>query len=113
VGQATDLIERFNRVWNDPDLDAALSMLSDDVVFESTGPFPDGARHVGRDEIARAWAAIFADPASHFEIEELVELGDRVVQRFVYSWGDGHIRGIDLMTLRAGRIAQKLSYVKG
>jgi hypothetical protein len=38
--------------------------------------------------------------------------------RWRYSWVDsdgqpGHIRGVDLYTLRDGLIAEKLSYVKG
>jgi ketosteroid isomerase-like protein len=107
------LIDRFNRAWNDHDLPEALSMVTDDAVFEATGPFPDGSRHVGRAALGEAWTGIFGDPASHFEFEEIVVLGDRVVQRFRYSWGDGHIRGIDLISLRDGKIAEKLSYVKG
>ncbi len=39
--------------------------------------------------------------------------GDRVVQRWRYSWADGHIRGVDVMRVRDGLVAEKLSYVKG
>jgi len=35
------------------------------------------------------------------------------VQRWRYDWGAGHIRGIDVIVVRDGLIAQKLSYVKG
>jgi len=38
---------------------------------------------------------------------------DRVVQRWLYSWDGGHVRGVDLFTVRDGKVSQKLSYVKG
>ena len=108
------LVDRFNAAWNDHDLNAAVLMCTEDAAFESTGPFPDGTRHVGRSALREAWEPIFANPASHFVIEEVVVLGnDRAVQRFRYDWGDGHIRGIDLFRCRDGLVAEKLSYVKG
>ena len=39
--------------------------------------------------------------------------GDRVVQRWCYSWDGGHVRGIDLFTVAGGKVTEKLSYVKG
>ncbi|HXD80260.1 MAG TPA: hypothetical protein VNU27_01685 [Candidatus Acidoferrum sp.] len=39
--------------------------------------------------------------------------GDRPVVRWRFDWGDGHIRGIDLFKVRHGKVAEKLSYVKG
>jgi len=112
--QSRALLDRFNQAWNDHDLDAALALCSDDAVFESTGPFPDGERFVGHDQLRTAWAEIFANPASRFHIEELVIVGrDRAVQRFRYEWGGGHIRGIDLFRLCDGLVTEKLSYVKG
>lgn len=107
------VIDRFNRAWNERDLEAALAMTAADALFESTGPAPDGVEHRGVEALRTAWAPIFDNPASYFEIEEIVVLGDRVVQRFRYSWGEGHIRGIDLFALKDGLITEKRSYVKG
>jgi hypothetical protein len=107
------VVQAFNASWNDHDLDAAIAMLTDDCVFDATGPAPDGRRSDGPDEIRAAWQDIFADPASRFEVEELITLGDRVVQRWLYSWGEGHIRGIDVFKVDGDLISEKLSYVKG
>jgi hypothetical protein len=82
-------------------------------VFESTGPAPDGIRAVGITEIRKAWQAIFEDPDSLFETEETVVAGDRIVQRWRYSWNDGHVRGVDLFAVKNGKVTEKLSYVKG
>lgn len=107
------VIEAFGGAWADHDLGAALSMMTDDCVFDSTGPAPDGARHVGPEAIGRAWQEIFDDPESRFEAEEVFAAGDRVVQLWRYSWAGGHIRGIDVFRVRDGLVAEKLSYVKG
>jgi ketosteroid isomerase-like protein len=107
------LVEAFGVAWAEHDLDRALSFLSDDCVFDATGPAPDGTRHVGHDDIRRVWKAIFDDPSSGFETEEAVTAGDRVVQRWRYSWAGGHVRGIDLYKVSGDTITEKLSYVKG
>jgi ketosteroid isomerase-like protein len=110
---ALELVEAFGAAWSDHDLDAALSFLSDDCVFDATGPAPEGARHVGPDAIRSAWTGIFDDFSSKFEPEETFAAGDRVVQRWRYDWGTGHVRGVDLFKVADGRITEKLSYVKG
>jgi hypothetical protein len=108
-----EVVDAFGTAWTGHDLDAALAYLSDDCVFDATGPAPDGTRHVGPDAIRSAWKAIFEDTSSNFEVEETFVSGDRVVQRWRYEWGTGHVRGVDLFKVVGGRISEKLSYVKG
>lgn len=110
---ALAVVEAFGAAWGDHDLDAALALVTDDCVFDSTGPAPDGSRHVGREAIRSAWQAIFDDAGSRFEAEETFVAGDRVVQRWRYTWADGHVRGVDVFRIRDSRVAEKLSYVKG
>jgi len=110
---ALETVEAFGKAWADHDLDATLALVTDDCVFDATGPAPDGSRHVGRDSVRAAWRAIFADTASRFEAEETFAAGDRVVQRWRYEWGDGHVRGVDVFRVRDGLVAEKFSYVKG
>jgi uncharacterized protein (TIGR02246 family) len=108
-----EVVKRFNAAWNDHDLAAALALTDPDAVFESTSPSPDGERSVGHDAIRDAWAPIFADPSSHFTVEDTVVSGDRLVQRWRYDWSGGHVRGVDVITVRDGRVSEKLAYVKG
>lgn len=104
----------FTAAWDAHDLDATLALMTDDCRFESTGPPPDGTVHVGHDAVRAAWQGIFDDPASRFEQEEVLVAGDDVVvSRWTYHWADGHIRGMDLFRVRDGKVAAKLSYVKG
>ena len=50
---------------------------------------------------------------ANFEAEDAFPAGDRYVQLWRYDWGDGHVRGVDVFRLRDGKVAEKLSYVKG
>ena len=111
--EAMALIDAFNAAWNGHDLTAALDLCSDDIVFETTFPAPDGRRVSGRAAVGAEWDAVFAETQARFTFEEIFVAGDRVVQRWRYDWGTGHVRGVDVMRLRGGRIAEKLSYVKG
>ena len=111
--QLTAIVGQFNEAWNAHDLDAALALTSEDCVFESTFPGPDGERSVGRTAIRAAWKPIFDDARSHFTVEESFVAGPRLVQRWRFDWGDGHVRGIDVITVRNGQITEKLAYVKG
>lgn len=110
---AVGVVEMFGAAWSAHDLDAALALVTGDCVFEATGPAPDGSRHVGPESIRTAWRPIFDDDTSQFEAEETFPAGDRVVQRWRYSWAGGHVRGVDVFTVRDGKVAEKLSYVKG
>ena len=109
---AAATVSRFNAAWNDHDLPAALALTSNDCVFESTSPAPDGERFVGREAIRAAWKPIFDDEHSRFTFEDSFAAGSRVVQRWRYDWGDGHVRGVDMITIKDGQVTEKLSYVK-
>jgi ketosteroid isomerase-like protein len=107
-------IERFNDAFNRHDVDAVMALMTEDVVFENTSPPPDGERYEGQAAVRAAWEEFFAaSPDAHFASEEFFVAGDRAVVRWRYSWGDGHIRGVDLFRVREGKVAEKLSYVKG
>lgn len=110
---ALKVVTEFGAAWADHDLAAALGLITEDCVFDATGPSPDGTRCVGVDAIRAVWQPIFDDPDSVFEEEEIFEAGDRVVQRWRYSFEGGHVRGVDLFRVRDGRVAEKFSYVKG
>ena len=108
------VIEAFNDAFGRHDVDGVMALMTDDCIFENTLPPPDGERHVGQAAVRAFWARFFKDtPQARFESEEVVVAGDRAVVRWRFDWGDGHIRGIDLFKVRDGKVAEKLSYVKG
>jgi ketosteroid isomerase-like protein len=113
-----DVVDRFNDAINRHDAAAVAALLTDDTVFENTAPAPDGTRLTGKADVAAYWTRWFANnPDARFEAEDVVVAGDRCVVQWVYrKTRDGmpwHLRGIDLLTVRDGRIAAKLAYVKG
>jgi ketosteroid isomerase-like protein len=113
-------VHRFNEATNRHDVDAMMALMTDDVVFESTVPPPDGERRVGQAAVRAAWEELFrASPNAVFETEEMFAAGDRCVVRWRYRWAPdeaskpGHVRGVDIFRVRNGKVAEKLSYVKG
>ena len=110
-----DLMDRFVAALNAHDLEGALELITEDIVFESTSPAPDGARYEGKATVKAIWAQMLeSTPALRFTTEEQFFVPpDRAVVRWRYDWGDGHVRGVDLMRVREGRISETLSYVKG
>lgn len=108
-----DAVARFQKAFDAQDVDAIMAAMTPDCVFEDTSP-PDGTRHVGADAVRAAWAALFTgSPDGAFSTEEVIAADDRVVARWRYAWGDGHVRGVDVFTVRDGLVAEKLAYVKG
>lgn len=111
-------VTRFNDAFNAHDVAAVMAAMTDDCVFENTRPAPDGERFEGQAAVRRAWEALFArSPSARFDVEEMFASGDRCVVRWTYHWqrdgAEGHVRGVDVFRVRDGRVAEKLSYVKG
>ena len=113
------LVVRFNQALNDHDVDGMMRLLTEDCLFENTAPPPDGGRYAGQAVVRAFWEAFFrGSQQASIEIEEIFAMGERCVMRWVYRWKDnqgkpGHIRGVDVYKIRDGKIAEKLSYVKG
>jgi uncharacterized protein (TIGR02246 family) len=109
-------VDAFNDAFNRHDVDAVMAAMTDDCVFESTSP-PRGERHEGQAAVRAFWEQFFAaSPSSHFDAEEVIVAGDRCIVRWVHVWaGDapGSVRGVDVITVRDGKVAEKLAYVKG
>ncbi len=111
-----DTVEQFNLAFNRLDVEGVMALMADDVVFENTYPAPDGERFEGAAAVRAFWQRFFAaTPQAHFTTEEVFASGDRCVVRWRFDWDDqgGHIRGVDILQVRDGKVAEKLSYVKG
>jgi ketosteroid isomerase-like protein len=111
-------IDRFNEVFNRRDAEALAALLTADTVFEDTSPAPDGRRIEGRAAVVEFWRGWFdRNPDARFDAEEIIISGNRAVVRWVCrKIRDGqpwHLRGIDVSTVRDGKVAAKLAYVKG
>jgi steroid delta-isomerase-like uncharacterized protein len=112
------VIDRFNEAFNRHDADALALLLTDDTVFEDTSPAPDGRRIEGKAAVVAFWRTWFTrNPDATFEAEDMIVSGDRAVVRWVYrktrNGQPWHLRGVDVFTVRDGKVAAKLAYVKG
>ena len=111
-------IDNFNEVFHRHDADGLAALLTDDTVFEDTSPAPDGRRIEGKAGVVEFWRGWFArNPDARFEAEEVIVSGSRAVVRWVYrkvrNGQPWHLRGVDIFTVRDGKVAAKLAYVKG
>ena len=111
--QTRATIQGFHDALNSLDIDALAACVHEDCVFETTAP-PDGVRHVGRDAVLAACRQFFAEsPNARFEMEEINTFEDRAFVLWHYDWGDGHVRGVDVMRVRDGKVVETFAYVKG
>ena len=115
----TQWLQAFADAWNRHDIDALMSYMTDDCIFEaSAGPDACGTRFVGRDAVRSAFADVWATfPDAHWGDARHFVCGDRGVSEWVFTGtrGDGtrvQVQGCDLFRFREGRIALKNSYRK-
>lgn len=117
TASTVETVTRFSEAFRRHDVDGIMAMMTDDVVFESMMPAPDGRRVEGQDAMRAFWEQMFAKrPSAHFETEDSFACGDRCTVMWRYSWNEegdaGHVRGIDVFRVRDGKVAEKLSYCK-
>ena len=115
----TERLQEFADAWNRHDVDALMSFMTDDCVFEaSAGPDVAGTRSVGRSAVRAAYAEVFATfPDAHWGSATHFVCGDRGVSEWIFTGtrADGarvEVQGCDLFRFRDGRIALKNSYRK-
>ena len=111
-------IDRFNDAFNRHDADAVAGLLTEDTVFEDTSPAPDGRRVEGKQSVVEFWRAWFArNSDARFEAEEIIVSGNRATVLWVYhkkrNGQPWHLRGVDVFSVKDGKVAAKLAYVKG
>lgn len=118
-GVTTDALQRFADAWNRHDLDALMSFMTEDCVFEaSAGPDICGTRYVGRDAVRVGFAEVWATfPDAHWDKARHFVVGDRGVSEWTFTGtrSDGsriEVHGCDVFTFREGKIALKNSYRK-
>jgi uncharacterized protein (TIGR03086 family) len=118
-GPSHAALASFSAAFDSGDVDSIMARMTQDCVFESTGPVPDGQRHEGQVAVRAAWVQLFAqtrDPK--FTDEDVFVCGDRACVRWRFTWtnedgSQGHVRGVDVMRFRDALVSEKLSYVKG
>jgi ketosteroid isomerase-like protein len=112
-------VEAFSRAFAARDAEAVMACMTEDCLFENTTPAPDGERLTGAAAVGDFWRRFFAStPSATFVTEDAFAAGDRAVVRWTFEWDEGpenrgHVRGVDVLRVRDGLVAEKLAYVKG
>jgi ketosteroid isomerase-like protein len=113
------LLEAFADAWNRHDVEALISMMTDDGVFEaSAGDHVNGERHEGQRAVRAAYEAVFVQyPDAHWADARHFVKGNRGVSEWIFTGtlNDGRrveVTGCDLLTFRNGKIAVKNSFRK-
>ena len=115
----TEVLQAFADAWNRHDVDAIMSFMTDDCVFESSsGPDVCGTRYAGREAVRAGFAEVWAMfPDAQWRNARHFACGDRAVSEWTFTGtrADGtrvEVHGCDLFTCRDGKIVLKNSYRK-
>ena len=113
------MLDAFAAAWNRHDVDGLMACMADDCVFEAAaGPDVAGTRHVGRDAVGRAYAAVFETyKDGRWNNPRHFVAGTRAVSEWTFTGTtkDGQrveVNGCDVFTLRGTKIVVKNSYRK-
>ena len=115
----TEFLQAFADAWNRHDVDALMSFMTEDCVFEaSAGPDICGGRYAGTEAVRAGFAEVCATfPDAQWGNARHFVRGDRCVSEWTFTGtrADGtrvEVHGCDLFTFRNGKIALKDSYRK-
>jgi ketosteroid isomerase-like protein len=109
------VVDRFNQAFQRHDGSLLEGMIAEDCVMESVEPAPNGTRVVGRAANLKFWQNLANNRDGEFVVEDVVVFGERANIRWRYRFGPGlsqSVRGVTLMRLRDGLIAEALAYAK-
>jgi steroid delta-isomerase-like uncharacterized protein len=114
-----EVLQAFADAWNRHDIEALMSFMTDDCVFEaSAGPQACGASSTGREAVRAAFAEVWATyPDARWNAARHFVCADRGVSEWTFSGprSDGtrvEVNGCDVFTFRGDKIAIKNSYRK-
>lgn len=115
----TEVLQTFADAWNRHDVDALMSFMTEDCVFESSaGADVCGNRYVGTEAVRTGFAEVWEIyPDAHWGNARHFVHGDRGVSEWTFTGtrSDGtrvEVQGCDLFTFRDGKIVLKNSYRK-
>ena len=114
-----EMLQAFAEAWNRHDVDALMSFMSEDCIFESSaGDDACGTRYEGAEAVSKGYAKAWRDfPDARWNDPNHFVIGDRGVSEWVFTGTnvDGkriEVAGCDLFLFRDGKIVIKNSYRK-
>lgn len=116
---SVEMLRAFAEAWNRHNIEALMSFMTDDYVFESSaGPEVCGTSWTGREAVETGFRQVWATYAdARWNSPRHFVSGDRSVSEWTFS-GTGHdgrrveVDRCDVFTFRSNKIAVKNSYRK-
>jgi ketosteroid isomerase-like protein len=107
------VVGRFIAAFEARDPSAIPDLVHERCVMEGMQPAPDGDRVEGYHDNVRFWQVMVSDASGSFEVEDLVIIGDRAINRWRYRFNDrSSVRGVTLLRVEDGKIIEALGYAK-
>ena len=116
ANKTKEVVQKFHESFDRHDPKAMEELVADDCVIENTTPAPNGTRLVGKAACLENWQGLATSTGTWFVREEVLVVGERVVIRWRYCWGEDDtqsIRGLNLMRVIGGKIVEAMGYIKG
>lgn len=119
IEEALRVVLAYNAACNRHDIMGMMQLISDNCVFESADPAPDGAVYSGKAEISKYWQDLFTEaPEVQIKLEDAFGFGDRCIKHWRYQVNladapSDFMRGVDIVKVNNGLICEIFSYVKG
>ena len=114
-----ETLEAFADAWNRHDVDALMSFMTEDCVFEASGGDEFcGARYEGVDAVREGYTKAWKDyPDAQWNDARHFVLGNRGVSEWTFTGTNtegkrSEVNGCDVFTFRDGKILLKNSYRK-
>ena len=118
--QIRKALTKWNRAWDDHDLDGVMELFHEDILFENW----NGGRAKGKEALRKAWEPWFKNHGGFRFMGEDTFI-DETEQKVLYQWtldwpssekGYGgkreRRRGVDVLHLKNGKIIGKSTYSK-
>ena len=118
--QIEKALAKWQRAWNEHDLDGVMELFHDEVVFVNW----TGGKAKGKENLRRGWAPWFANHGG-FRFTEEETFIDEAEQKVLFRWqlkwpsiekgyeGKPEKRqGVDILHFQDGKIIEKLTYSK-
>ena len=114
-----ETLQAFSDAWNRHDIDALMSFMSNDCIFETAGgPEAWGTRHSGPEAVRKAFEAAWQNfPDAQWNNGRHFVFGDHGVSEWTFTGtaADGRrieANGVDIFTFRNGKIHIKNAFRK-
>ena len=111
---SVETLAAFADAWNRHDVDALMTFMTDDCVFETAnGPDAFGTRHVGMAAVRTTFESAWKNfPDAQWRDGRHFVAGDRGISEWLFTGtaADGsrvEANGVDVFTFRDGKIAVK------